>query len=105
MSLTPRSDYQDSLQATQVQHPWKAAIRTFVQVAIPAVIALGIVVPQIVDIILEQFGEQLPPQFTGVMLAVSVGVAGVSAVVARIMALPLVNEFLTGIGLGATPKG
>jgi|GEM_PF-3256058 len=104
MSLTPRSDYQDSLNATQVQHPVKAVLRTIVQVGIPVFIALGIVVPQIVDIILEQFGQSLPEQVTVVLLATAGIVTGVAAVITRIMAIPLVNQFLTSIGLGATPK-
>ncbi|WNO28738.1 membrane protein [Microbacterium phage FlameThrower] len=104
MSLTPRSDYQDSLQATQVQHPVKAVLRTIVQVGIPTFIALGIVVPQIVDIILEQFGQSLPEQVTVVLLTTAGVVTGIAAVITRIMAIPLVNEFLTKMGLGATPK-
>ena len=105
MSLTPRSDYQDALpEATQVAHPWKATLRTIVQVGIPTVIALGIVIPQIIDAILAGFGESLPPEATAWFLGVAAAVTATAGVITRIMALPLVNEFLAKLGLGATPK-
>lgn len=105
MSLTPRSDYQDSLDATQVQHPWKATLRTIVQVGIPALLAFGVVIPQIIDIILETAGETLPVEARAWLLGAGVAVTAVAGAIAKIMALPLVNEWLTKIGLGATPKG
>lgn len=104
MSLTPRSDYQDSLKATQVEHPWKSTLRTVVQVGIPALIAIGVVIPQIIDAILAGFGEQLPPEATAWFLGVAAAVTAGAGVLARIMAIPLVNQWLTSIGLGAAPK-
>ncbi|UGL61836.1 hypothetical protein SEA_FRANKLIN22_23 [Microbacterium phage Franklin22] len=106
MSLTPRSDYQDALEAkaTQVAHPWKATLRTVIQVGIPALIALGVVIPQIIDIILEGAGESLPVEVRAWLLGAGVAVTAVAGIITRIMALPLVNQFLTSIGLGATPK-
>lgn len=104
MSLTPRSDYQDSLTTTQVQHPWKATLRTIVQVGIPAIITIGAIIPQVIDIILESLGETLPIGARAWFLAASLGVTAVAGAIARIMALPLVNELLTKIGLGASPK-
>ncbi len=104
MSLTPRSDYQDSLRTTQVQYPWKATIRTIVQVGIPALIALGVVIPQIIEVILQGFGETLPAEARIWLLGAGVAVTAVAGTLAKIMALPLVNEWLTKFGLGAEPK-
>lgn len=104
MSLTPRSDYQDTLSTTQTEHPWKATLRTVIQVGIPAFLTLCLVIPQIVDAVLEGFGESLPPEFTAWMLGAAGVVTAAAGVLTRIMAIPAVNAWLTALGLGATPK-
>lgn len=78
---------------TQVVHPWRATVRTLIQV----VAALAVAVPGIVAAI-----ESGNPGLTG-----PVGVAAITAagIVTRVMALPAVNDFLTRVGLGAEPKG
>jgi hypothetical protein len=94
----------DTAGATQVQHPWKATLRTIVQVGIPALLTLCLVVPQVVDAVLAGFGEQLPPEFTAWMLASAGFVTTLAAVITRVMAIPAINAWLTSLGLGATPK-
>lgn len=79
---------------TQVRHPWTATLRTFVQTLIGAVIAGGVVVPEIVEIILDQSGEQMPEDLRAILLAVSGFVALVASIVARVMAIPQVELFL-----------
>lgn len=79
---------------SQVRHAGRSATRTFVQTIIPAIITLGVVVPLIVDAVVDQTGEILSPKVRGILLAVSAGVAGAAALVARIMAIPAVEAFL-----------
>ena len=44
--------------ATQTVHPWRAVVRTSIQVGIPVLIALGIIVPEAVSIVLEEVGAR-----------------------------------------------
>lgn len=90
--------------ATQVVYPWKAALRTAVQVGIPTVLTLAVVLPMIIEIVLDEFGEQMPDGLRLWLLAAAGVITGVSLVLTRIMAIPAVNAFLTRFGLGATPK-
>ncbi|WP_426243662.1 hypothetical protein [Nocardioides sp. LHG3406-4] len=79
---------------TQVRNPLRTALRTAVQVGIPALLALGLVVPQIVDIILEESGESLPGSVRAVLLATAGIVTAIAAILARIMAIPQVEVLL-----------
>ena len=78
---------------TQAQFPWQAVIRTVVQVGIPAFLAFAALLPEIIQAVLDQFGEQLPEGFRLWMLGVAALVTGVAAVLARIMALPRAIDF------------
>ena len=78
---------------TQAQFPGRAVIRTVVQVGIPAFLAFAGLLPEVVETIVDQFGEQLPEGFRLWMLAVAAGVTGVAAVITRIMAFPSVIDF------------
>lgn len=90
--------------ATQVVYPWKAALRTAVQVGIPTVLTLGVVLPMIIQIVLDEFGEQMPPALRLWFLGAAGVITGIALVLTRIMAIPAVNAWLTKLGLGATPK-
>lgn len=89
---------------TQVRYPWRTVRRTIVQVGIPAVLTLGIVVPQIVQIILEEAGESMPTQVRGWLLASSAIVTAVAAALTRIMAIPAVDRALVAWRLSAQPR-
>ncbi|GAA3399424.1 hypothetical protein [Pseudarthrobacter polychromogenes] len=78
---------------TQAQYPWRAVIRTIVQVGIPAFLAFALLLPEIVQAFLDQFGEQLPEGFRLWLLGVAALVTGVAAVITRIMALPRAIDF------------
>lgn len=88
---------------TQIAHPWKAVVRTALQTGLPAVFLAGILA------ILQntqQFLTELSPDSP---YAIYVGgavtfVTALSALNARIMANPAVNDLLTRFGLGAEPK-
>jgi hypothetical protein len=58
------------------------------------VLALGLVVPEVVEVILEQAGESMPASLRGWLLGISAVVAGVAGALAKIMALPRVEAFL-----------
>lgn len=78
---------------TQAQHPWRTVIRTIVQVGIPAFLAFALLLPEIIQAILDQFGEQLPPGLRLWLLGVAALVTAVAAVITRIMALPRAIDF------------
>lgn len=77
---------------TQTSHPWKATLRTLVSVVVSLAAAAPIIYTAITD--------QSPELATGAFATA----LAVSAAITRLMALPVVNDLLTKIGLGATPK-
>jgi hypothetical protein len=80
-------------QPTQVRFPWRATVRTTIQV-LPA---LAVAVPLVVVAV-----EQDHPGLLGPVGVVAVAASGI---VTRVMALPAVNDLLTRFGLGAEPRG
>lgn len=79
--------------STQAAYPWRAVVRTIVEVGIPAFLAFALLVPEIIQAILDQFGEQLPDGVRLWLLGVAALVTGVAAVITRIMALPRAIDF------------
>lgn len=79
---------------TQVRRPWRSTIRTAVQVAIPTLLALGVVVPQVVQVILDEVGEAMPPRLRLALLGISAGIVTAAAIVTRVMAIPQVELLL-----------
>lgn len=100
--MTTRADLRG---VTQVAYPWKAALRTAVQVGIPTVLTLAVVLPSVVEILLDELGEQLPESLRLWLLGAAGLITAGAAALTRVMAIPGVNEWLTGVGLGATPRG
>lgn len=89
---------------TQQQHPAKATVRTFVQVWIPGILLALTVIPAIAQAILDEVGEVLPDGVRLVLAGVVTVAAAVSAVLARIMAIPAVDAFLRRFGLSSGPE-
>lgn len=92
---------------TQVQHPTKASVRTFIQTLIPSVVLFVVVVPPFVDIVLDEVGKAgvtLPGWAYAALTGASVVCALVAAIVARVMAIPGVESGLERIGIGAKPQ-
>lgn len=87
-------------QATQVTYPWKAAVRTAVQAFLSFAALFAVASPILVPFL----SEYLPAEWVAYVVGFGVFVAGLSAVVARIMALPQLQSFLGSIGLAAVPK-
>ncbi|UYL88312.1 membrane protein [Arthrobacter phage EvePickles] len=86
---------------SQVVHPWKAAIRTFLQVLVPAVLLILTVGPEVLQIIAEQLKGQVPDGFIAWLLAAAGLLAAIAGAAARIMAIPQVNAALGRIRLDA----
>jgi hypothetical protein len=80
---------------TQTVHPWKAALRTAVQVLTTLVLLWPALSAVLEDTALNLGWEWALPTIG----AVTVLAAGL----ARVMAIPAVNAWLTKIGLGAQP--
>lgn len=92
---------------TQVQHPTRASVRTFIQTLIPALAFFVVAVPPFVDIVLDEVGKAgvtLPGWAYAALTGASVVCALVAAVVARVMAIPGVESGLERIGIGAKPQ-
>lgn len=90
--------------ATQVEYPWKATLRTIVQVGIPAFLTLLVAVPLIIQIVLDEFGETMPDRLRLWLLAAAAFVTALAAAITRIMAIPAVNAWLSRFGLAAKPR-
>lgn len=80
-------------ETTQGQHPWRATVRSAVQVGIPAFLAFAWLVPDVVQAILDQFGAALPEEARAVLLGIAALITGVAALITRIMAMPRAVEF------------
>lgn len=75
-------------------------LRTLVQVGIPAFLTFALVLPQII----EALGLPVDSELRLWLVAVAAGVTAVAGAIARVMAIPAVNAWLTKIGLGSVPK-
>lgn len=86
---------------TQQRHPWRATVRTIVQVAIVLGAAAIVAGPEIV-VFLEQFWPGSP---VGAWIVGAVAVlAGLAGLLARLAALPAVDRVLELVGLGSAPE-
>lgn len=87
---------------TQVQHPWRAALRT----ALAYLLALAVVLPIAWGIItdeLHQVGWTVPEPLGQIVVAIIAAITVLAAIVTRIMAIPQVSDLLTRLGLGPEP--
>lgn len=90
MSETPTTPTAPS----QVRFSARAVARTIVQTIIPAILTLGVIVPYVVDEVLRQAGGSMPESLRGWLLATSAFVAGVAAVLSKVMTHPKVEAWL-----------
>lgn len=91
---------------SQVAAPGQAAKRTLAA-ALAAVVAAPIillVVVDIINIILEGFGDSFSLEVSEAFVTMSTLFVSIAVALTRIMAIPAVNDFLTKIGLGAEAK-
>lgn len=85
---------------TQQQHPWRAVVRTVLAV----LIGVGVVVPLVVAVVLDQFDVYLPDGAKAWLLGASAFVVALSGAVTRIIAIPAVDAWLKRIGLASSPQ-
>ncbi len=89
-------------QTTQQSHPWRAAARTAAQVllAVPAVLAT-------VAAVLVVIGESdaLPAAWAAWAAGAAVTVSALAGLLARIMAIPAVDAWLSRLRLSSAPDG
>lgn len=79
---------------TQAAHPWRAALRTAVEVGIPAFLSLALILPLILqELAAGPLGEYLPEGWRGWLIATAAGITATSAAFARIAAIPGVVEW------------
>lgn len=74
--------------STQAAFPLRAALRTAVQVGIPAFLGLLLILPPIIQTVLDGFGRHLPPEMYGWLAGAAVVITAASATLARISAIP-----------------
>lgn len=85
--------------ATQVAYPWRAAARTFVQTTIPAVIGLGLILPGILDVVIDGLAP-LEAQWPGLvaqlrawLIGAGVTIGALAALGSRLMAIPALEDW------------
>lgn len=69
--------------------------RTALGVGVPAFVFLVVVLPPILEVIDAELGEHLPEAFRLWMLGAAAFLTAVAAAATRIMALPVVNDWLS----------
>lgn len=83
----------DHAATTQAANPNRAALRTALQTALAAFPGLLIIVPLIIQEIVNGFGQVLPDSLRLWLLGAAAGIAAAAGVLARIMAIPGVIEW------------
>jgi hypothetical protein len=78
---------------TQAEFPGRAALRTAVQVGIPAFLGLLLILPQIIQTVLDGFGQHLPPELYAWLAAAAAVITAASATLARLAAIPGVIDW------------
>lgn len=94
------ADHAAKVDVPDIWYKSKRVLRTLVQVGIPAFLTFALVLPQIIAAL------GLPvdgPVYLWLIGAAGV-VTAVAGALARVMAIPAVNAWLTKIGLGSVPK-
>jgi hypothetical protein len=86
---------------TQVAKPWRATWRTVVQVGIPACIIMVGVLPEVLEVILDGMGAYLPAEARATLAGAAAVITALAGTLARIAAIPRVNEALRVVKLSA----
>ncbi|ALY08871.1 hypothetical protein GALAXY_25 [Arthrobacter phage Galaxy] len=86
---------------SQVKYPWRAFWRTVWQVGVPAFGLVLLAGPAVLGILAEELGTVLPDHVTAWLLGAAAVLTALSGAVARIMAIPGVNAWLSRFKLDA----
>ena len=79
--------------ATQAEFPGRAAARTALAVGVPAFLGLLVILPLIIQEIVDGFGQHLPDGFRLWLAGAAAAITALSATITRIMAIPGVIEW------------
>lgn len=93
--------------SSQSAFPGRATVRTFIQTWLPQVLAALVVLPLVVQAIVDEVNRHgvVLPDWLGLALGgILTACAVVSAILARIMAIPAVDAWLSHFRLSSTPK-
>lgn len=89
------------MEPTQIEHPWRASLRTAFQTALAALFALIAFLPLVAEFVREVAPDS---PLVGVILGVVAVLSSLALLITRAMALPQVNKLLTRLGLGPVSK-
>lgn len=90
--------------SSQVEYPWRAALRTGVQATVAALGVLAVVVPTVLVPWLEENSLGLDPALVASLLGVCAAFVSVATLVSRVMALPAVDAWVRTYLRGAAPS-
>jgi hypothetical protein len=85
-AATPGPDHRAAVAPTGPTAPSKAFWRTVLQVGIPAFVGLVGIAPEVLQTVVDGFGQQLPQGFVLWLTGAAVTLTAASATLARIMA-------------------
>jgi hypothetical protein len=86
---------------SQVARPWRATLRTVLQVGLPAFALLVGVLPEVLAAVLDGMGDTLPDGLRLWLLGAAAAVTALAGTLARIAAIPGVNRLLASVNLDA----
>jgi len=89
---------------TQQQHPWRAALRTAVQVFVALPTALLVLAGILTIVAQDAFAKYLPDGWVAWLIAAAAFCAALAALLARLMAVPAVDAWLKRVGLASGPQ-
>lgn len=88
--------------STQVEHPWRATLRT----AGAVTLAMVLLIPPVIGVVRDVLAEHniaVPAQLDVILAGITVGITVATTIVQRVMLLPGVDALLTRLGIGPTP--
>ncbi|WP_130012017.1 hypothetical protein [Serinicoccus sediminis] len=94
MSTTPHTPAPEPTTPTQTAHPWRAAVRTFVQTWVPFVLLIVLALPEVMPLLDDELGQYLPDHVRGWLLGIGTFAAALAALATRLMALQSVTRVL-----------
>lgn len=78
---------------TQIKHPRTATIRTIVQTAVSLVLVAAVAGPEAIDAL--NGAQGIPEGARGALVAIATVATALAGVIARVMAIPTVDAWLT----------
>lgn len=103
MPFTKTNGLRRALTPEQIWYPIQRVLRTVVQ-ALTATLTIWAGFQLVAPQILAELAKILPGSWIAWLAAAIAGISAVAGVLARIMAIPAVNRWLTKIGLGSVPR-